>query len=918
VMLHGKCPLIKREMNMFKNYFILIVFFVLVSSMTLLEAATFDWDTEGWTPDGPHSQNYTDVNGSGIDINVTVIGDTDKLTDSTPKLDDDGGNLDNSNLMFYPDYSSNTQRVTVTFKFSVPVRLYDLLWRDIDYYAGGSVQNGFDDKIIISAKDEDGNTVYDSSRTLGEYIESNAQGEYESDDSGNYTAEDLNASVKLDFADTYVTELSFTYTNGDDAPSDPGSQAIWFDNFTFQAKDTDGDGVADFRDIDDDNDGILDVDEGNPTDFNVTATSGNDASGTISGKYGSCSADFQITQNVYSGYNGVTYNTYEGKPGIEIEHAYGGNGNPDRFGYTLTLSNVSSNSEPIIRMKQHIGQTSGNSEASNFTVSWDGNGSASYADIAIPAENMYRYSNQDDGIPADFDLNERQIRGLDTIGLIGNNDDFLVYAVYNTKAKWFVEFPAGETNITMEKVALDDGTSTTAGEDVRLPVLGYKSDSSSGETYKEWIAFTVDCILDSDNDGIPNDKDLDSDNDGIPDNIEAQSTTNYIAPSDPFTDTNNNGLDDNYESGQGGTDLVLVDTDGDGIPDYIDSDSDNDGYTDCEEGLTDGAANNNKVCPITSQQLTDEDDTNGLISWAETNGNDQGYTYPNGIVTVPNPDDGGSQLEDEFSGNNEAAYREFLCGKTNYKLTAYQWRLISVPCDVKTNNISIDTLFGNELGTYGDSGNWVMYKQTGNDNYEVNETVGSSHKNTEKVELASTDTMELGVSYWIITDGDHNVTIDKNITGLQPTATKDTSDSTIGIDDPDFDKVNKHTLPNNNMQNSGWVKKYMAGNPFPYAFEMNNLYFSHGDGNGTYKPMGDSDNNTYIDPTFYKHDSSDISDKNTSNGGGYKAVNAGTPGFDNGGFKAMEGFFIKLPEVDSDTDDNFFAYPLIMKNGNGN
>jgi hypothetical protein len=120
------------------------------------------------------------------------------------------------------------------------------------------------------------------------------------------------------------------------------------------------------------------------------------------------------------------------------------------------------------------------------------------------------------------------------------------------------------------------------------------------------------------------------------------------------------------------------------------------------------------------------------------------------------------------------------------------------------------------------------------------------------------------------------------------------------------------------MQHAGYVKKYMAGNPFPYAFEMKKLYFSHGGASGSYKAMGDSGNDNYIDPTFYKHDDPDTSDKNTSNGGGYEAVNAGTPGFDNGGFKAMEGFFIKLPEVNGDTDDNFFAYPLMMQNGNGN
>lgn len=40
-----------------------------------------------------------------------------------------------------------------------------------------------------------------------------------------------------------------------------------------------------------------------------------------------------------------------------------------------------------------------------------------------------------------------------------------------------------------------------------------------------------DPAYDTDGDGLINCFDLDSDNDGIPDNVEAQTTTGYIAPS---------------------------------------------------------------------------------------------------------------------------------------------------------------------------------------------------------------------------------------------------------------------------------------------------------------------------------------------------------------------------------------------------
>jgi len=83
----------------------------------------------------------------------------------------------------------------------------------------------------------------------------------------------------------------------------------------------------------------------------------------------------------------------------------------------------------------------------------------------------------------------------------------------------------------------------------------------------------------------------------------------YIPPSgigSGITDANNNGLDDAYETVQGGTNLIPVNTDSgaatsDTIPDYLDPDSDNDGISDTvEAGYT--------VAPS-----TDDTDNDGLL-----------------------------------------------------------------------------------------------------------------------------------------------------------------------------------------------------------------------------------------------------------------------------------------------------------------
>ena len=77
---------------------------------------------------------------------------------------------------------------------------------------------------------------------------------------------------------------------------------------------------------------------------------------------------------------------------------------------------------------------------------------------------------------------------------------------------------------------------------------------------------------DFDGDGIGNNRDLDSDNDGIPDNIEAQTTIDYVSPNYIY---NENGLQTIYENG-----LIPVNTDGTDNPDFLDLNSDNETYLD--------------------------------------------------------------------------------------------------------------------------------------------------------------------------------------------------------------------------------------------------------------------------------------------------------------------------------------------------
>ena len=169
-------------------------------------------------------------------------------------------------------------------------------------------------------------------------------------------------------------------------------------------------------------------------------------------------------------------------------------------------------------------------------------------------------------------------------------------------------------------------TFNTSGDITRILIVPALQSQDSGDPYT-WlsdITFTTTatsvsndacyvyfCNPDHDSDGVPNRLDLDSDNDGIPDNIEAQTTLGYTAPS---SDNNNNGLADNYEFGAT-LGLTPVDTDGDGTPDYLDTDSDNDGIADFREtgggyGLAVGV---NGLAPE-RETADDYSDVNGTYS----------------------------------------------------------------------------------------------------------------------------------------------------------------------------------------------------------------------------------------------------------------------------------------------------------------
>ncbi|MDD7884688.1 LamG-like jellyroll fold domain-containing protein [Flavivirga sp. 57AJ16] len=167
--------------------------------------------------------------------------------------------------------------------------------------------------------------------------------------------------------------------------------------------------------------------------------------------------------------------------------------------------------------------------------------------------------------------------------------------------------------------------------------------------------FGVSSRCDFDNDTISDTIDIDSDNDGIPDNVEAQPTIGYIPPSNAMggsiTDVNGNGLDDVYESAMGGKDLnQLEDTDGDGLKDYLDGDSDNDGYADIQEN---GMADTFTAADVDGDGLNNAFETNGVMdAFLDVN---EDIEDPTDLSILPDADG------DLFSGG-DLDYRDLFDG----------------------------------------------------------------------------------------------------------------------------------------------------------------------------------------------------------------------------------------------------------------
>ena len=575
---------------------------------------------------------------------------------------------------------------------------------------------------------------------------------------------------------TKDAKIRFLSGSGDWA-SDPKAT---IDNvlFSFDYKDTDGDGVGDLTDLDDDNDGILDTVEFAATaeKKDITTTWVSNTNDQATGKIGSL---------------GVV---------IDDNGAMDAFGSPPMAAFNPTDSSFwSSDTRDTLQAHAALFMVRRNDGTIKITLP------KATKRVLIHVDRLGSHSSGTSTSATFILLNatDFQMTMGDSNGNLNVNETTKVFErILGVTGQTQRDSSPGANGPT-------DGSSAgtiiiqnnTAFTDLEFGVTG-----ALDGVYMIIESLTDDTgDKDSDNDGISDHFDLDSDNDGIPDTIEAQSTE---LPNPPVyiaggTNVDGNGIP-NEVSPNG---LTPIDTDNDGIDDFLDKDSDDDDISDCKEGNIATMED----CPITTV-LAD-----GMSSDAGSDGN-YGNIYGNVADVKVN-------LFSYIAVIHEVAYRfARVCGNDPWPLKSNQWKTISVPC--KVDNSILD-IFDDLLGTnYGDNGDWVMYEQQ-------TDYSGTSAAN---VMMSSGDLMVPGKGYWIITSKP-DVTV--HVSESSNTVHKTTRQLPIGhsVTSPSFTEVHTYGMPASTAE----VQKVLLGNPFPGPIHLGNVFLSN-NGGTNYFPMYDNTN----------------------------------------------------------------------------
>ncbi|TNE70919.1 DUF11 domain-containing protein [bacterium] len=443
-------------------------------------------------------------------------------------------------------------------------------------------------------------------------------------------------------------------------------------------QDSDGDGIADYLDIDDDDDGILDVDETEDNDQDGDTivnrldldSDGDGISDNIEAQSvaafvapSGVDTDADGLDNTYDPDNGGTYIVLIDTDGdglddyldldsdgdgirdsVEGTADFDGDGIPNYRDTDSDGDGIPDNIEAQ-STAAYVAPSGNDTDGDGLDDAYDpDNGGVYIILVDTDSDGKYDYLDIDsdnDGIRDSIELNNNQdgdaqpnFRDTDSDG-----DGILD----NIEAQTVAGYIAASGSDT-DGDGLDNAYDPDNGGTYLTPVstdgdgiADYLDSDSDGDGIRDSVEGTTDF----DGDGIPNYRDTDSDNDSISDNVEAQSTSAFVAASG--SDTDGDGLDNAYDPNNGGAFIVVVDTDGDGHVDYLDLDSDGDGIRDSVEGTTQTDADG---IPNFRDLDSDGDGIPDIIE-AQTTA---------GYINLAGTDTDNDGLDDSFDADNGGTY----------------------------------------------------------------------------------------------------------------------------------------------------------------------------------------------------------------------------------------------------------------------
>ncbi|WP_300021928.1 gliding motility-associated C-terminal domain-containing protein [uncultured Maribacter sp.] len=388
-----------------------------------------------------------------------------------------------------------------------------------------------------------------------------------------------------------------TGADGTDNEDDPDTTEVDFRSIL----DFDQDGIMDIVDLDDDNDGISDLDEANGID--PSADDDNDGVPNHS--------DDDPNDSTIGDVNGT----------VEPAFDFDGDGVPNHFDidadndgifdvYEAGNDVLDTNNDGVIDSNDDgFTDTTGNGQADSSEgttpLNTDTTDNADFLDIDA----------DDDGIPDNVEAQPTtgyvapaeafDVNGVDTNYPNGlrpedtdtdSTPDYLDDDSDNDGISDDLE--AGQGTLVdpladADGDGLNDAFDDTPGNDVNNDLdTGAIATDNEDDTDLAEVDFRS--VLDFDGDGIPDTADLDDDNDGISDIDEANGT-------DPSADDDNDGVPNHSDDDPNdplvgdvnGTTEAAFDFDGDGIPNHFDIDADNDGIFDVYEAGNDALDTNN-------------------------------------------------------------------------------------------------------------------------------------------------------------------------------------------------------------------------------------------------------------------------------------------------------------------------------------